>query len=166
MKKIIYLLGFLFIISNAYAQNRQLKMEITSVKSTKDSIAINIDVINVSDKKILVYLPDLQDICSSLMHIKFVDLKNNKFCEVLPCTYNANLKFLEINNKNSFILNSSEKKNIDYKFSKSNISPYLKKKYLYKVFVGWYFKDQYIKTSAENYFNDDVESNYVLFKND
>lgn len=99
-------------------------MEITSVKSTKDSIAINIDVINVSDQKIVVYLPNLKSICSSLMHIKFVDLKNNKYCEVLPCTYNANLKFLEINNKNSFILNSSEKKNIDYKFSKSNISPY------------------------------------------
>lgn len=166
MKKIIYLLGFLFIISNAYAQNKQLKMEITSVKSIKDSIAINIDVTNVSDQKIVVYLPNLVSICSSLMYIKFIDLKNDKHYNVYPCNYNANLKFIEINNKNSFILNSSEKKNIDYKFSKTNISPYLKKKHLYKVFVGWLLKFIYIKTSVENYFNDDIESNYVLFKND
>jgi len=166
MNKIIYLLGFIFTISNAYAQDRQLKMEITNIKSNKDSITINIDVINVSDKEMVVYLPNLNSICSSLMHIKFIDLKNNKFCELLPCTYSANLKFIKLHSKNSFILNSGNKKNINYTFSKLNISPYLKKNYLYKVFVGWYLKDMYIKTSAENYFNDDVESNYVLFKND
>jgi hypothetical protein len=165
MKIILQLLVFLFVISNACAQDKQLKLEIASIKSNKNSITINVDVINKTDKEIVVYIPDLLDICSGLMHIRFINTRNNRKHELFRCTSIADLDHIELNSKNSRIINSYNRVKIKYSFVKKHITPYLKKKNTYKVIVGWYFKDVFIKTDLKNYFNDDVESNYILFKN-
>jgi hypothetical protein len=165
MKIILQLLVFLFVISNVCAQDKQLKLEITSIKSNKNSITINVEVINITDKEIVVYIPDLLDICSGLMHIRIINTRNNWKHEFYRCTSWADLDHIELNSKNSRLVNSNDRLRIKYSFLKKNITPYLKKNNTYKIIVGWYFKSVYIKTDLKNYFNDDVESNYILFKN-
>lgn len=165
MKIFLQLIVFLFLISNVCAQDKQLKLEITSIKFNKNIITINVDVINISDKEIVVYIPDLLGICSGLMHIRFINTKNNMQHEFFRCNSWADLNHIELNSKNSRLINSNNRVRIKYSFVKKNITPHLKKMNTYKLIVGWYFKSVYIKTNLKNYFNDDVESNYILFKN-
>jgi hypothetical protein len=166
MKRIIQLLEFIFIVSCLYSQTPQLKMKIISLNSHKKSIELCVEVDNLSSQEIAIYYQNIDQICSSLMSIKFIDTKNNQIHLVFPCTSIPDLNHIDLTDKNSLIIGAKNKVSINYSFNKKNLAPYLKKKRRYKVIVGWYFKDVFIKTDFKNYFNGDVESDSILFKNE
>ena len=165
MKRIIQLFAFIFFVSNSYSQNSQLKMKIVSLRTYKNNIELCVEVNNLSNQEIAVYYQNIDQICSNLMYIRFVDTKSNQFHVLFPCTSVPDLNHIELTKNNSLFIDAGKQVSISYLFKKKDVKPYIKKKKIYKVIVGWHFKDIFIKTNFKNYFNDDVESNYVLFKN-
>lgn len=164
MKKIICLIGLILVALGIYSQDKSIKMEILRTEISKDSITLYIEVYNLSNKELTVYTPRLKDICSSLMHIKFISITDNKTHEVIPCNYNANLKYVEVDSKNSKAIEPNCKISTKYTFSKNDISPFLKKGEAYNVVIQWTLNGQYVKTSLKNVFNRDLESNRILLK--
>lgn len=165
MKRIIQLFAFIFIASNSYSQNSQLKMKIVSLRTYRNNIELCVEVNNLSNQEIAIYYKNIDQICSNLMHIRFVDMKSDQFHILFPCTSVPDINYIELTKNNSLLVEAGKTVNINYSFSKKDIKPSIKRNKTYKVFVGWNFKDIFIKTDFNNYFNDDVESNYVLFKN-
>ena len=165
MKRIIQIFVLVFIVSYSYSQNSQLEMNIVSLKTCINNIELCVKVSNLSNQEIAVYYQNIDQICSNLMSIRFVDIKSNKFHILFPCSTVPDLNHIELTKDNSLLIDAGKSVNVKYLFKKRDIKPDIRRNKTYKVIVGWHFKDIFIKTDLKNYFNDDIESNYILFEN-
>jgi len=165
MKKIIIMFELLFInVSNILSQEK-ISLQFLSILSIKNEIRIKFEFENISDKDIALYIPTSQDICRQIFKIKFISVKDSTVHTYEPCTWYTDLSYIRLDCKNSIILMPKEKKIINMNLSKKHFSPFLSKDTSYKVLLEIYLKDINIQSIFSNYFNEDISSNYLIFKN-
>ena len=166
MRKYMVILGLLVVLnSTLFGQEKKIRLEIVDCVSTKTSVSFCLTIANMSNQPIVTYIPKKADICFRILKIKFIDLQNNKVHELNPCTSYTDLESITLNINNTLSLKPNEKFNQKFRFSKKDISPYLKRGKGYKLFVEWYLKGINFETDLKNLFQEDVNSNKIDFRN-
>lgn len=163
MKKIFILIGLLFLfVLNIESQESLLSFNLLSVRSIKNEIKIEFEFCNQSDKDMAVYVPNYLDICRNIFTIKFISNKDSIIHTYSPCNWFVDLKPIKLNCKNCVILSPMEKKTVSIRLLKSKFSPYLKVNNLYRVLLEVRLKGTNIESVFNNYFHDDIVSNYLI----
>lgn len=166
MKKYIVILGLLVVFnSTLFGQEKRIKLEVVDCISNKTNISFCLTITNISNQPIVTYLPKKDDICFRILKIRFIDLQNDKVHELKPCAFYTDLESIILNSNNTLSLNPNDKFDQKFKFSKKDISPFLRRGKHYKLFVEWNLKGINFETDFKNLFQEDVKSNEICFRN-
>jgi hypothetical protein len=86
MLRNILLLGFILSCTETWGNSKSdIRFLVQNVTQTKDSVTIVIKVINQGGEPYIFLIPQVEDICDNLMHVKIDDLNNHHY-ELFPCT--------------------------------------------------------------------------------
>lgn len=166
MKKSLFILGLLFYYTiNTFSPEADISLRLTSVVSENENIKISFEFENTSEKDIAVYIPDSADICRQILKIKFVSTKDSTVHTYEPCIWYADTKLLKLDCNNSMVLAPKEKKVIYMNLLKKEIFPKLKQNTSYSISLELYLKDAIGESVFVNYFDEDIVSNSLVYKN-
>ena len=171
MNKRIVLLSLVVSLSlSALGQDKKIDLEITDFECTRQNLNFNLTITNVSDTVINTFLPTEKDICYGLFKINVINSKTNQIYEYYPGTpikkgvYLIVLKQLDhvqLDSSNTASLKPQEQYKQPFSIPKKRIYFGLKKSDYYQLYIAWHFEGVEFRSSFENVFNENVESNKV-----
>ena len=140
-----------------------LEIKIAEIKIDSDDVILFLKIENIGDETITVYKPNIEDVCSSILKIKFIDTKTNKTHELFPCEQIIDLDQIILNSTNMIHLNPNEIFIKPIKFKLRDISPFIRKGYSYKVFLEFNLKNVDFVAECPNILmaKDNLRSNEV-----
>lgn len=163
MLRNILLAGFIFSCIEAWGNPKSdFCLFVQNVIQTKDSVTIVIKVTNQGGNPYIFLIPQVEDICDNLIHIKIDDLNNHHY-ELFPCTYIAKLSSVILTDQNSLVLIPNMSFSKALKFSRTvfprclfhkEIAIYVELIYLYVRF----------ETSFKNVFQENIKSPIYQFR--
>lgn len=126
MKSITYLFIILFGYCISPVNSQSINFTINEIIHTDDSLKVYFCIKNNSEKDIVLYKPTTDDLCSSLLKIKFKSIENedNEY-HVFPCKEIIDVESIYVDSNNLIHLNPNNHYKDFISFSTIDISPFL-----------------------------------------
>lgn len=159
----IILISILINIGNCNKSNSSnVKVEISNVIVEKAELVVQVLVNNYTDTSILVYKPNIEDVCSSILVIKLID-KNGKVSRYYPCEFMTDVDLIRLGSANSIVLDSNEKYQIDFALPKKEISYLMKIDDLQQIKLDIRLNEYSFENSSEyKFMKDNIALEYTF----
>ena len=162
MLRSILLLGFIFSCFETWGNPKSdFCLFVQNVAQTKDSVTIVIKVTNQARDPYIFLIPQVEDICNNLIHIKINDLNNHQY-ELFPCTYTAKLSSVILTDKNSLVLPPNKSFSDSLVFSRTVFPKSLIHKQI-GIHVELIYSYVQFETSFKNVFQENIRSPIYKF---
>lgn len=157
--KEIIIICFLFSTTlSVNAQDVKLKISNIAFDMKKNNFDLYLEIYGNKERGVKIYKPQIEDICTSLVRIKFISQVNKNIGIVYPCQEVIDLESILINNENAIFLDIGEYFGVIMSFSCEEISPYLVEE-IYDVQVELNYTLTQFIGDTQNLFKGDLKSN-------
>jgi hypothetical protein len=163
-KRVVLLILVVSLSLSTLGQNKKIDLKITDFEYTCQNLNFNLTVTNVSDTIINTYLPTVESIRYGLLKIRVINSKTNQIYTFSPnkvIVVSSDLDHVTLDSLNTLSLNPQEQYKQPFNIPKKQIYSGLKKSGNYQLYIAWYFEGVEFRSSFENVFNGNVESNRV-----
>ncbi len=164
MKKIVYILFFLSLVTHKIDAQDKVILRIEKVQQEKDSLLLTFSFDNQGDKAVRLFKPKKKGICCSIVNIYFTDEQGKEY-KVFPCDEIIDMDKITVDCKNSVYLESKEKFYSIIKFGLKDMTPYLDKgRNVYNVNMKFNYRDVNFEGEVEGLCRTLIKSNCYNFK--
>jgi len=160
----LWFLCLVAISSIGYGQNVKVRLHITNVNISTDSIFIGYKIVNRGGNAVSVYKITKYDICYSVLRTEIIDVSNHSRHMFFPCKFSVDLNNITINDNGCIQLLPFHSYHSVMSFGKNEIGPNLEINHYYKLSIALSIEDVDIRTEVDDFYRFNLLSNEIGFR--